>query len=250
METTKIFENLLQLIKMSNLNFRLEQSPFSATIYLKKSFIKDKYGISMIPPQTLDLQAQRENQAVDQKVIYLENLIQSLKYDYATVVMDSEETHRVKTDLETEVKTLRTRLEDTKKVDLENNDAKTKYTSGMAEKAALNYKLDKNKGLLEEIATQNKKLKNEVKTLNLKHEKVIDELKCTKNEKEDLQKENNSLNVALQSSKKDLKEMVKKNEIERKSLENKIRVLTEYRIKHEEESRELKRKQKKLLKKG
>ena len=49
MEASSVFENLLQKVQKSNLNFRLELSPFSAKISLKKSFIRDKSGIPVVP---------------------------------------------------------------------------------------------------------------------------------------------------------------------------------------------------------
>ena len=49
MEASDIFENLLNMIKSSNLNYHMEQSPFSAKISLKKSVIKDRAGIPLKP---------------------------------------------------------------------------------------------------------------------------------------------------------------------------------------------------------
>ena len=46
------FENILETIQSSNLNFQLQVSPFSATIFLKKSAIKDKNGNPLLPPKT------------------------------------------------------------------------------------------------------------------------------------------------------------------------------------------------------
>ena len=44
MDANKSFEIVLDQVKSSKLNFHIIQSPFSATISLKKSFIKDKSG--------------------------------------------------------------------------------------------------------------------------------------------------------------------------------------------------------------
>ena len=57
MEASVIFESVLNLIKSSNLNYHLEQSPFSANISLKKSVIKDRAGnpLKPLPPPDLDL---------------------------------------------------------------------------------------------------------------------------------------------------------------------------------------------------
>ena len=55
MEANRIFENVLSLIKSSNLNFHLEQNPFGARISLKKSFVKDKSGtpLKLLSPLTM-----------------------------------------------------------------------------------------------------------------------------------------------------------------------------------------------------
>ena len=50
MEASTTFENIIQQIQNSHLNFKLELSPFSANISLKKSFIRNKAGIVLSPP--------------------------------------------------------------------------------------------------------------------------------------------------------------------------------------------------------
>ena len=49
MAAAKSFDQILQLIQSSNLNFKLELSPFAANISLKKTLVKDKFGISLYP---------------------------------------------------------------------------------------------------------------------------------------------------------------------------------------------------------
>ena len=51
MTAKQTFENLLSQVQSSCLNFRIELSPFSATIYLKKSFIKNQHSFH-VHPQT------------------------------------------------------------------------------------------------------------------------------------------------------------------------------------------------------
>ena len=46
------FNNILDKIQKSNLNFQLQVSPFSAIISLKKSLVKDKSGSFLLPPST------------------------------------------------------------------------------------------------------------------------------------------------------------------------------------------------------
>ena len=45
MTARKTFDSILQQIQFSNLNFRIELSPFAANIFLKKTPVKDKSGI-------------------------------------------------------------------------------------------------------------------------------------------------------------------------------------------------------------
>ena len=49
MVANKSFDNILEQITTSNLNFHLQMSPFSALISLKKSPVKDKSGALLLP---------------------------------------------------------------------------------------------------------------------------------------------------------------------------------------------------------
>ena len=53
------FEANLKEVQTSNLKFRIEMSPFSAVIYLKKTFITNKLGnpVNPPPPNSLFIQA-------------------------------------------------------------------------------------------------------------------------------------------------------------------------------------------------
>ena len=54
MLTTNAFDNIINEIRSSNLNFQLQISPFSAQISLKRSLIKDKSGILITTPRSTD----------------------------------------------------------------------------------------------------------------------------------------------------------------------------------------------------
>ena len=45
MDANKTCEIVLKYVKKSNLNWSLTESPFSVTINVKKSFIKDQHGV-------------------------------------------------------------------------------------------------------------------------------------------------------------------------------------------------------------
>ena len=80
MATSEPFEHLINQVKMSNLNYNLQQSPFAAIISLKKSLIKDENEIPLLPPaqdhrvqhvqgdlhalQAIELQLEKENNII------------------------------------------------------------------------------------------------------------------------------------------------------------------------------------------
>ena len=50
------FESILETIQASNLNFQLRLSPFSDSISLKKSLVRNKSGNQLLPPSSHLLQ--------------------------------------------------------------------------------------------------------------------------------------------------------------------------------------------------
>ena len=53
MVAKRSFDSILEQVQASNLNFQLQVSPFSATISLKKTLIKDKFGNLLLPPSPI-----------------------------------------------------------------------------------------------------------------------------------------------------------------------------------------------------
>ena len=49
MVASNVFNNVLQYVQNSSLNFQIQMSPFSAIISLKKSFVKNKHGTPILP---------------------------------------------------------------------------------------------------------------------------------------------------------------------------------------------------------
>ena len=49
MAASKAFDQILEYVKSSNLNFCLQLSPFSANISIKKTLTKDKSGVHLNP---------------------------------------------------------------------------------------------------------------------------------------------------------------------------------------------------------
>ena len=54
MLASNAFDYLLNQIRSSNLNFHLQMSPFSAIVSIKKSLIKDKSGLPLLPKLTTE----------------------------------------------------------------------------------------------------------------------------------------------------------------------------------------------------
>ena len=57
MLASTVFQNILDQVQASNLNFQLVVSPFSAQISLKKSLAKDQAGNLLLPSTSLHAQS-------------------------------------------------------------------------------------------------------------------------------------------------------------------------------------------------
>ena len=49
-----VFNDILEGIQMSNLNYQLQLTPYSALVSLKKSFVKDKFGKFLFPTKSMN----------------------------------------------------------------------------------------------------------------------------------------------------------------------------------------------------
>ena len=85
MSATQTVETLLNQVKSSN--FHLQQSPFSAIISLKKSFVKDKAG-QLLLPKPVDHSLKSKNCALTEKNIHLEKVIDAVRGDYEDTLND------------------------------------------------------------------------------------------------------------------------------------------------------------------
>ena len=106
MEASITFENILEQIQSSNLNFHMKLSPFTAVISLKKTLIKDKSGSHLLPPPP-----KLDNNTLTQKIFELENTVRSLTNDYESTLLDCENTYKDKKFLERELETARDKIE-------------------------------------------------------------------------------------------------------------------------------------------
>ena len=186
MEASNTFENLLLQVKSSNLNFKIELSPFSAFISVKKSFIKDKSGnphILMSPHADSNLLhlLRKENLDLSQQIREHEIAIKSVTLKYENAVDDSEEAHQVIKKLNYDILKLRS--------EITNKSVKNEEVSKISDiirVTSLENELLENNKQLQDIIGQSKNYKIEIKHLNSKQEKLIFDNRHLKSEKENL----------------------------------------------------------------
>ena len=98
MDASTIFENLVHQIQSSHLNFKLELSPFSAKICLKKSFIRNQAGIPL-PPRSSEFYHCEENVVIEDSVAenyennirLLEDQVRQVKSENETITFNYDE---------------------------------------------------------------------------------------------------------------------------------------------------------------
>ena len=77
---TKTVHDVLHMIQLSGLNYKMEVSPFSAIIHLKNSALKDKNGNQInIPPENHVSQTKEEKKKHARDILYLENANRTLQ---------------------------------------------------------------------------------------------------------------------------------------------------------------------------
>ena len=95
MLASQTFDNILQTIQKSNLNFVLQVSPYSANISLKKSLVTDKSGAVCLPPELIspDLTSREALAALKVDNNVLENALLNIKQELAAAKDDCEAAH-------------------------------------------------------------------------------------------------------------------------------------------------------------
>ena len=93
MHASNTFDRLLQEIRSSNLNFQLQESPFSAQISIKKSLVKEKNGSFRHPPVISCKDAKIK--ALETRANYLEKELESILHipDYRMILPQSWKYH-------------------------------------------------------------------------------------------------------------------------------------------------------------
>jgi hypothetical protein len=174
------FEGILKDVQESNLNFRIERSPFSAVIYLKKTFIQSRLGnfVTHPPSKSAIISAVKsENLSHAKKIDHLENNIESMKRDQENMVLECESCY-----------TTISKLEDQLNVGVK--------------KEPVDEEIFLEATKLEETV---KGLRREKESLELKLVKNSTELKSLKQVNDNLAKENEDLAKGMKKTKKESK---------------------------------------------
>ena len=214
MAASKSFFNVLQEIQVSGLNFKIELCPFSAIIYLKNSFLKNKAGVIIQPPTlTGDV-----NEVQKLKISQLEQEIESLNQKLKLAAFENEKCHdtiaklNVKQEI-TDIKTIKIEeLEDDLKLkcsELYNTKVELakQYGKGANEINKLEYYCENLKAENKDIISDKVKLEEEILFLTL----------SDKNQREI----NKRLNLEMVKSRTRL---IKEKEEESKHLKNDIKL--------------------------
>ena len=93
MSASKMFDYLLNSVKSSNLNFHIQQTPFSAVISIKKTLVKDQFGQSSNPPILHSDNVaflKEENHELCDRIVKLEHYATSLKNNLEDEIDGSE----------------------------------------------------------------------------------------------------------------------------------------------------------------
>ena len=104
MLASRTFDKILQEIRSSNLNFQLQESPFSAQISLKKSLVKERNG-SIRPHPTVSSMSCKDLkiEALETRANNLEEDLKSIQNKYARSVDDLEEAEKKIKELEDQI---------------------------------------------------------------------------------------------------------------------------------------------------
>ena len=112
MAVEEAFKNVLSKIQNCGLNFKIEVSPFSANISIKKSFIRDKSGNIITPGDIHFVKLKQENDFLVQQLNFQESKFNSLKSKYENSLLHSEKSFETKEKLESKVQMLKLQLQE------------------------------------------------------------------------------------------------------------------------------------------
>ena len=213
-----VCDQIIWLIKNSNLNFQLKETPFSLGVSIKKRFVNQ--WSSPPSPNCRNVNAEPVLQSGSFPPHSPLHEFQQHPHEQLQPYNQQENYNLIK-----QVESLRASYDEAK---IDNDDTLKNYA--VLDKAF-------------------KKLVTENKVLQKKHEKTVLELKTLKNDNETVEKQKNSLSVALKSCKKDAEASLKKYDKEINEYKAELEKLIELNSVAEDEAKKAKRAEKKIRQK-
>ena len=175
MLASQTFDSILQHIQTSNLNFQVQISPFSAVISLKKSLVKDKSGIFLLPPTSqscLPSTALSDIANLTSKNIQLEKDLKNSQRNYQDAVEDCEDVHK-------RLKVLQNQYEaEENKIEVKDATQKELFENRKtleALKSEIEHLAKENYGYRSEIGSQHLKIQD-LERSNIKLKQVSDQI--------------------------------------------------------------------------
>ena len=156
MAAHKTFDQILECVKSSNLNFCLQLSPFSANISIKKTAVKDKSGVPLTPRLHVpDLRDKHDLEKIEliKKVKDLEIVNSDLQLRLTLSIRDCDQAHETIRQLENNLNIKQENI-DTKENDLEIQIQKK--TSEISNLLDVNKELQKQAKTLETLLLEKK----------------------------------------------------------------------------------------------
>ena len=265
-----ICDQILYLVKNSNLNFELHETPFSFNLNLKKSFVhhwkKTDNSAQNNPFSQTHLPHHPDNEPVHQphhvpqqnqpsvvqpqgnSLHQTQNLLSSNNYFPKQPHQVPQQQLHVPYD---QVHHLNHHSDAGPLDNLQQNQASSnllqQIESIRSEHEAV---LKENLTDYADLDKAHRKLVKENRELQNKHTKVCSEVKTLKLENETIFKESNSLSVALKSSKRDLEISIRNSEKEKEAIKKELVDLQDYKAQHQEEIRKAKKLEKKTRQKA
>ena len=207
---------ILNNLRMSGLNFLIQETPFSLYVTIRKSKIRSpQVPLPSSAKQDLDSNIAQ----LKSRINFLEDANDRLKHDFQGAVDELEE--------------------------------KTKKVTGLEDdKKNLERQLGEALSNIETISTSKiENISEEKRSLQIKHEKMCAENKTLRNELDSVKKDLNSANIAVRTAKKENKEITHKFDKQLEKMDSKIRDLEEHKRVKISEEKEIRVKMKKAEKK-
>ena len=116
MVANRAYDSILEQIQTSNLNFHLQISPFSTLISMKKTPVKDRTGVPILPLHRPPQSSLAEIAVLASKNVKLEKDLMSLRQEYESCAEDCEAAHMT-------IKSLKNQTTPEKEIKMETDEA-------------------------------------------------------------------------------------------------------------------------------